>query len=67
MDQEEINYKVLREIQQKEKNSPLLTDIDKDFYKKFLEYVKNLELNVDRNYHTMRKSQRSPHPINLLT
>ena len=48
MDQEDINYKILREIQQKEKNSPLLTKIDKNFYKKFLEYVKNLELIVKK-------------------
>ena len=43
MDQEEINYKTLRKIQQQEKNSPLLTKIDQKFYQKFSEYLKNLQ------------------------
>ena len=43
MDQEDINYKTLRKIQQQEKNSPLLTKIDRNFYQKFSEYLKNLQ------------------------
>ena len=43
MDEDDINYKVLRKIQQQEKNLPLLTKIDRNFYQKFLEYLKNLQ------------------------
>ena len=43
MDQEDINYKTLRKIQQQEKTSPLLTKIDRNFYQKFSEYLKNLQ------------------------
>jgi len=43
MDQEDINYKTLRKIQQQEKTFPLLTKIDRDFYQKFSEYLKNLQ------------------------
>ena len=47
MGQEDINYKVLRGIQQKEKNSPMLTGIDKNFYNKYLDYLKNLQSILD--------------------
>ena len=43
MDQEDINYKTLRRIQQQEKTSPLLTKIYQKFYQKFSEYLKNLQ------------------------
>lgn len=43
MDQEDINYKTLRKIQQQEKTFPLLTKIDQKFYQKFSEYLKNLQ------------------------
>jgi len=43
MDQEDINYKTLRKIQQQEKTSPVLTKIDRNFYQKFSEYLKNLQ------------------------
>ena len=43
MDQEDINYRTLREIQQREKTSPLITKIDQKFYQKFSEYLKNLQ------------------------
>jgi len=43
MDQEDINYKTLRKIQQQEKTFPLLTKIYRDFYQKFSEYLKNLQ------------------------
>ncbi len=43
MDQEDINYKTLRKIQQQEKTFPLLTKIDRNFYQKFSEYLKNLQ------------------------
>ena len=43
MDQDDINYKTLRKIQQQEKTSPLLTKIDRNFYTKFSEYLTNLQ------------------------
>jgi len=40
---EEISYRYLREIHQKEKNSPLICKIEDDFYQKLNEYFENLE------------------------
>ena len=42
MNEEDINYKVLRKIQQMEKNSPTLTKISSDFYDASSEYLKYL-------------------------
>ena len=41
--EETISYKHLREIHQKEKNSPLICKIDDDFYQRLKEYFENLE------------------------
>jgi len=41
--EEIISYKYLREIHQKEKNSPLICKIDDDFYQRLKEYFENLE------------------------
>jgi len=43
MDAEDINYKNLRRIQQLEKNSPLPTKIDSNFYQNLSSYLKTLE------------------------
>ena len=48
MDEEDINYKVLRKIQQQEKNLPLLTKIDRNFYTKFSEYLTNLQIIAEK-------------------
>ena len=48
MDIEEINYKTLRRIQQLEKNQPLLTKIDTNFYRQLSAYLKNLEKIVEK-------------------
>ncbi len=48
MDIEEINYKTLRRIQQLEKNQPLLTKIDINFYQQLSAYLKNLEKIVEK-------------------
>ncbi|MCD6108239.1 MAG: DNA replication complex GINS family protein [Thermoplasmata archaeon] len=40
---EEISYKYLREVHQREKNSPLLSRLEDDFYQGLNEYLKNLE------------------------
>jgi DNA replication initiation complex subunit (GINS family) len=42
MDDKEINYKVLRKIQQMEKNSPILTKIEYNFYYELSKYLKYL-------------------------
>ncbi len=42
MEENEISYKILRQVQQLEKNSPFLTKIDSNFYSKLSEYLKNL-------------------------
>ena len=44
MSNEEISYRLLRKIQQMEKNSPVLTDLDNDFYTNLEKYF--LDLNA---------------------
>lgn len=43
MDDEEITYKTLRKIQQAEKNSPQITQINKEFYRDVTVFLKQLE------------------------
>ena len=43
MENEEINYKTLRKIQQIEKNSPSLTELYPGFYNSLSEYIEKLE------------------------
>ncbi len=43
MDEEDINYRFLRKIQQLEKKSPKLSDITDDFYSEVLDYIKDLD------------------------
>ena len=43
MDDEEINYRALRKIQQTEKNSPGLTSLQPDFYISLTKYSNSLE------------------------
>ncbi|EMR73509.1 hypothetical protein MBGDN05_00337 [Thermoplasmatales archaeon SCGC AB-539-N05] len=43
-EQEKLTYKDLREIQQKEKNSPLLTKIEPDFYETMSDYIESLQI-----------------------
>jgi len=40
---EEINYRTLRKIQEIEKNSPVLSELNSDFYNTFTRYLKNLD------------------------
>jgi len=42
MEEDEINYRTLRKIQQMEKNSPSLTELKTGFYKDLSEYLENL-------------------------
>ena len=42
-----LNYSKLRNIEQREKTSPHLTDVGIDFYKLAYEYVKELEEKIE--------------------
>lgn len=42
-----LNYSKLRNIEQKEKNSPYLTDIGTEFYKEAIEHIKKLEEKIE--------------------
>ena len=55
MDQDDINYKILRKIQQQEKTLPLLTKIDRNFYEKFSEYLTNLQRIAANEENTQKK------------
>ncbi len=55
MDQDDINYKKLRKIQQQEKTLPLLTKIDQNFYEKFSEYQTNLQRIAANEENTQKK------------
>jgi len=54
MDEDDISYKALRKIQQQEKTLPLLTIIDQNFYKKFSEYLKNLQRIAENEENSQR-------------
>ena len=56
MDEEEINYRVLRKIQQLEKNSPVLTDIKTSFYTSVSEYLKNLDTRYEKEEDSQKKT-----------
>jgi len=43
MHEDEINYRTLREIQQKEKNSPVLTEIKSTLYSEISKYIEDLK------------------------
>lgn len=48
MDVAEINYRTLRKIQQMEKNSPVLTKMDSDFYSVLSKYLKYLNSRLEK-------------------
>jgi len=43
MEEDEINYRVFRKIQETEKNSPVLTELELNFYNTLSEYLENLK------------------------
>lgn len=55
MEEDEINYRTLRKIQQMEKNSPVLTELKPDFYNVLLEYLKSLDDRLDRETTTQKQ------------
>lgn len=52
---EEINYKILRKIQEIEKNSPILSELKPDFYRVFNEYLLNLNKRLNLEKSTQKK------------
>ena len=58
MDEEEINYKILRKIQNLENNSPILSAINPNFYTALSKYIKEMD---DR-----LKNEKSPQKQLLL-
>lgn len=47
MEEDEINYKTLRKIQQMEKNSPILTQLTPNFYYDLSKYLDNLKKRLE--------------------
>lgn len=48
MEEEKINYRILRKIQETEKNSPILTELVPDFYGDLTEYLENLNNRLEK-------------------
>jgi len=48
MEEEKINYRILRKIQETEKNSPILTELVSDFYGDLAEYLENLNNRIEK-------------------
>lgn len=48
MEEDEINYKTLRKIQQMEKNSPILTELTPNFYYELSDYLDNLNKRLEK-------------------
>ncbi len=55
MDEEGINYKTLRKIQQTEKTSPTLTSIHQSFYNDLSEFLKNLEDRFEKESNSQKQ------------
>ena len=58
MEEEEINYKFLREIQEMEKKSPILTDLTQNFYSDLSKFLKSLNSRLE--------NEKSPQKTSLL-
>ncbi len=58
MTKEDISYRLLRKIQQIEKNTPVLTDLDNDFYTNLEKYLSDLNAHL--------KSESDDHKKKLL-
>jgi len=55
MNDEEINYKTLRKIQQIEEKTSILSDINPELYQKFSEYIENLNLRLKNETNNQKK------------
>jgi DNA replication initiation complex subunit (GINS family) len=56
MVEEEINYRTLRKIQQMEKNSPILTELQTGFYKEVSEYLDFLNKRLENEQSPQKKT-----------
>ena len=56
MDEEEINYRMLRKIQQLEKNTPVLTSVKTDFYSDLAEYLESLNTRFEKEDDSQKKT-----------
>ena len=55
MEEDELNYRTLRKIQQMEKNSPVLTDLKSNFYIELVEYLENLNNRLEKEISSQKK------------
>lgn len=55
MDEEQMNYRILRKIQNSEKNSSLLSPLKNDFYSLVNEYIENLNNRHDNETSSQKK------------
>ncbi len=65
MDEEEINYRFLRKIQQIEKNSPKLSEITSEFYKDILNHLESLEERLKDEKNTQKQKILNEEIIDL--
>jgi DNA replication initiation complex subunit (GINS family) len=56
MVEEEINYRTLRKIQQMEKNSPILTELQTGFYQEVSEYLDFLNKRLENEQSSQKKT-----------
>ncbi len=56
MDGEEINYRLLRKIQQLERKSPVLTDLKNNFYINLSEYIQALNNRFEKESDSQKKT-----------
>lgn len=56
MEQDEINYKTLRKIQQSEKNSPILTELKSNFYFELSDYLENLKKRLENESSSQKQA-----------
>jgi len=56
MNEDEINYKTLRKIQQIEKDSPTLTKIDSNFYNALSDYLKYLDDRLEKESSSQKQT-----------
>lgn len=55
MEDDEINYRTLRKIQQIEKNSPILTELKSNFYNDLIDYLEKLDTRIEKETSTQKQ------------
>jgi len=56
MEKDEINYRTLREIQQMEKKSPILTEIRSAFYSDISKYIEDLKIRLQNETSSQKQT-----------